>query len=232
MTADIAELTRLLNNLIRIGTIAEIDYVAVRARVRLGPTLLSDWRPWAAQRAGNAQTWWAPSKGEPIVFLSPGGDLARGVITQSLYSEAAPAPSHSPNVSRTNYPDGAYVQYDHGNHAMEAILPADSSATLTADSITVNASTVTANAQKITCNAPDTTCTGDLTVGGNLAVAGSSALNGGANVKAGKSGKAMHVDGVIEATKDVIANGKSGFGHTHDVFGVGAPTSTPKAVSP
>jgi phage baseplate assembly protein V len=221
MTADIAELTRLLNNLIRLGTIAEVDYDAERARVRLGPKLVTTWRPWVAQRAGNAKTWWAPCVDEQVVMLSPGGDLTRGLITLSLYSEAFPAPSHSGTVDQTDYPDGAYVQYDHANHALAAILPAGSSATLTADSIT-------ANAKEVTSNAPNTKCTGDLAVDGNLIVSGASAFNGGVNAKAGASGKAMTVQGSVEATEDVVANGVSLCDHDHDVLAVGAPTSKAK----
>lgn len=153
MNADTAELHRLLSNLIRLGTIAEVDHVAALARVQIGQ-LLTEWRPWSTQRAGNARTWWAPSIGEQVMFFSPGGDMASGIIMSSVYSTAHPAPSENPAFDTAIYPDGAVIQYDHESHALTAILPDDSSAKVKAD--------------EIIADAPQTTCTGDLHVNGTI----------------------------------------------------------------
>lgn len=153
MNADTAELHRLLSNLIRLGTIADVDHVAALARVQIGQ-LLTEWRPWSTQRAGNARTWWAPSIGEQVMFFSPGGDMASGIIMSSIYSTANPAPSDNPAFDTAIYPDGAVIQYDHESHALTVTLPDDSSATVTAS--------------QVTSNAPETTCTGNLTVGGTI----------------------------------------------------------------
>ncbi|WMR36092.1 phage baseplate assembly protein V, partial [Metapseudomonas otitidis] len=42
---DFATLARLLENLIRLGTIAEVDHAAARVRVQSGQ-LLTGWLPW------------------------------------------------------------------------------------------------------------------------------------------------------------------------------------------
>ena len=190
MNATTAELYRLLHNLIRIGTIAEVDHAVAQARVQIGP-LLTDWRPWGAQRAGNAQTWWAPSIGEQVLFFSPGGDMTSGIIMSALYSTAHPAPSDNQTLDMTVYPDGAIIQYDHATHALSATLPEGSSATITATAITAIADIVTADA-------PTTICTGDLRVAGNITAQ--------ANIT---------VAGTLAATGDVTGAGISLSGHKH-----------------
>ena len=55
MTADYSELLRLILNLIRFGTIADIDHDAQRVRVLVGKNTTT-WRPWITFRAGDAQT--------------------------------------------------------------------------------------------------------------------------------------------------------------------------------
>jgi phage baseplate assembly protein V len=205
MTADLTEILRLLQNLIRIGTIAEVS--GKTARVKLGPKLVTDWLKWTAQRAGDARTWWCPTVGEQVMVLSPGGDLTRGKIHASVYSAKFPAPENNPHIHTVHYSDGAFIQYDSKAHALTATLPKGSA---------------TINAIKVTLNTPETLCTGDLTVEKNLivletaTVAGSSALNGGVNAKAGKAGgAAMKIEGSVEASVDVLAGKVSLAKHPH-----------------
>ncbi|MDN2669794.1 phage baseplate assembly protein V [Janthinobacterium sp. SUN026] len=205
MNADLSDLLRLLQNLIRLGTIAEVK--GAKARVRLGPNLITEWLNWATRRAGSTRTWSAPTVGEQVIVFSPGGDLTRGIIVPALYSQAFDAPESSDTIHTTHYPDGAVVQYDHAAHALTATLPGGT-ATVTAD--------------KVTSNAPSTICTGDLTVMKNLivkqstTVEGVTTLNGGVNAKAGAAGGvAMAVQGSIKATDDVLAGAISLAKHTH-----------------
>jgi len=86
MTAELNELFRLVTNLIRFGTIAEVDCHAQRVRVCTGDNL-TDWRPWLTSRAGSTQTWCSPSVGEQVILLSPEGDLMQSVVLPSVYSE-------------------------------------------------------------------------------------------------------------------------------------------------
>ena len=205
MNADLSDLLRLLQNLIRLGTIAEVK--GAKARVRLGPTLTTEWLNWATRRAGSTRTWSAPTVGEQVIVFSPGGDLTRGIIVPALYSQAFDAPESSDSIHTTHYPDGAVVQYDHAAHALTATLPGGT-ATITAD--------------KVTSNAPSTICTGDLTIMKNLivkqsaTVEGVTTLNGGVNAKAGAAGGvAMAVQGSIKASEDVLAGAISLARHAH-----------------
>jgi len=201
MTADTSELLRLLLNLIRVGTIADIDHDAQRVRVRVGKNTTT-WRPWTTARAGQAQTWWPPSMGEQVILLSPEGNFDHGVILPAVYSNQFAPPSTDPAHHTTRYPDGAVVQYDSAAHVLSATLP--------------DGTSVTALPGKVTSNAEDTLCTGNLTVLKNLIVGGLSSLNGGMAVTPGKDGGAAAlINGKLEASDDVVAKGISLVKHPH-----------------
>ncbi|KAF3999222.1 phage baseplate assembly protein V [Glaciimonas immobilis] len=201
MTADISELLRLLHNLIRLGTIAEIDHDAQRVRVKVGNNL-TNWRPWVTIRAGDAQTWWPPTIGEQVILLSPEGDFDHGVILPAVYSDQFAPPSTDPAHHTTRYADGAIVQYDSAAHALSATLPDGTSITVVPGQITLDAA--------------ESLCTGNLTVQKNLIVSAMSSLNGGMAVTAGASGgPAARIEGKLEATDDIVANGISLTGHKH-----------------
>lgn len=104
-----SELKRLLNNLIRLGTVTEVD--GTRARVKTGENL-TPLRPWMTQRAGEDSTWWAPSVGEQVLLLSPGGDLAQAIILPALYQDEFPAPETDPDIRKTQYRDGTSVEHN------------------------------------------------------------------------------------------------------------------------
>lgn len=215
MNADLSNLSRLLQNLIRLGTIAQVE--GAKARVQLGPKLTTEWLKWTTRRAGSTRTWSAPTVGEQVIVFSPGGDLTRGIIVPALYSQAFDAPETSDTIHTTHYPDGAVVQYDHAAHALTATLPGGT-ATITAD--------------KVTSDAPSTICTGDVTIMGNLivkksaTVIGATALNGGVNAKAGAAGGvAVAVQGSVKASDDVLAGAISLVKHQHGGVRAGSDQS-------
>lgn len=205
MTADLptlSDLLRLILNLIRIGTVAKIDYKGQRARIQVGKNT-TDWRPWATLRAGGAQTWWPPTLGEKVIMFSPEGDFNQAIILPAVYSDKAAPPSTNPAHHTTRYADGAIVQYDSDAHTLTAILPGGGTATVKAD--------------KVTADALETICTGNLTVAKNLTVNGVSMLNAGVNATPGPDGgPAMSVTGKIHATDDITSGNISLIGHAHD----------------
>ncbi len=128
---DLVELNRLLHNLLRFGVVESVDHAAATCTVRTG-ALVTRAMPWLVQRAGDARTWWAPSVGEQVVLLCPGGDTTRGVVMPAIYSNAAPRPAGSDTAHVTSYPDGAQVSYDPESHQLVASLPAGGTASLAA----------------------------------------------------------------------------------------------------
>lgn len=127
-----ADLSRRLENLIRLGTIAAVDPGTARCRVSTGG-LETEWLPWLAQRAGTDRDWNPPSAGEQCLVICPSGDPAVGVVLLGIYSDSAPANDDSLDRRRTTYRDGAVIEYDTATHALRAALPAGGTAELIAD---------------------------------------------------------------------------------------------------
>ncbi len=119
---QLAELARLIENLVRLGTIAEVDVAKVRVRVKSGD-ITTTWIPWLALRAGTSKEWDPPTVSEQVVLLSPSGVLAQGVALVGLFSDANPANGDREGLHRRTYPDGAVVEYDFVAHVLRATLP-------------------------------------------------------------------------------------------------------------
>lgn len=119
---DFAALSRLIENLIRFGTIAEVDEVKALVRVKSGD-ILTAWRPWISARAGEDREWNPPTVGEQVIYFSPSGLLAQGVALCGLFSDSKPANGDRPALHRTTYRDGAVIEYDSVAHHLRAILP-------------------------------------------------------------------------------------------------------------
>lgn len=122
--ARIGELERRLGNLLRPGTIKEVDYANARVRVQTGGNVTA-WLPWMTTRAGGNREWNAPEVGEQVLLLSPHGELAQGYVLPSIYQDAHPANGDRATVRRIDYADGAYTEYDRGSHTLTANLAED-----------------------------------------------------------------------------------------------------------
>lgn len=129
---DYAELARLIENLIRIGTIADVDPVEARVRVQTGD-LLTGWLPWQAARAGADREWDPPTVDEQVVLLSPSGQLANGVAITGLFSDVKPANGDRAKLHRRTYSDGAVIEYDSQAHHLRAQLPGGGTTELISD---------------------------------------------------------------------------------------------------
>ncbi|CAI0717592.1 Phage P2 baseplate assembly protein gpV [Serratia liquefaciens] len=114
----IAELIRLLENVIRVGVVTEIDEDAWRVRVATGE-LDTAWLRWNAQRAGAFNIWLPPSIGEQVWLVCIGGNPETAIIGGSLYSSDHPAPGGSRNEMVITAPDGAKFRYDADDGALE-----------------------------------------------------------------------------------------------------------------
>jgi phage baseplate assembly protein V len=211
-----AELLRLISNLIRLGTIAEVDHERARARVKSGE-LLTDWLVWLTPRAGTTRDWDPPTVGEQVMVLSESGDLTNGLIVPAVYSNPTPAPSHDPALYRRVYPDGAVIEYDHASHALRATIPGSAAlhtdTTLTATAggnatidtqakLTATAADnaeVATQAQLIATAAAGAIINADTVINGNLAINGNLSQ---------ASGNTATMAGAVHFTGAVTSNGK------------------------
>ena len=109
-------------NLIRWGTVAEVNHAAGTVRVQLGEKQ-SAWLPWVERRAGDVKTWCPPTTGEQVILFAPQGHLPRAVALAGVFSTENPAQSDNPDASRWDFDDGAVIEYDKATHHLKAVLP-------------------------------------------------------------------------------------------------------------
>lgn len=161
---ELTEIFRKLANIVRIGTISDIDYDKQLVRVQIGE-LKTGWLKFFTLRAGAVRIWSPPSPGEQVAVISICGELKQGLVIPSLFQNAFPAPSNSPDVHCMLFKDGASLEYNTATHALAVTLPADGTIALTAPgAITLNAlGGVTINAD-VTVNGTITS-TGDQVAG-------------------------------------------------------------------
>ncbi|WP_145533789.1 phage baseplate assembly protein V [Yersinia alsatica] len=159
---QLTEILRLLRNLIRIGTVAEVDLDQALCRVATGDNT-TGWLNWLTLRAGQSRSWWAPSGGEQVLILSLGGELDTGFVLPGIFSDDFPPPSASADGLYLSFPDGATLHYEPDSGELladgikTAVINASESVNATAPNITCAASV------KILLNTPEVECTNNLT---------------------------------------------------------------------
>ncbi|PZW97300.1 phage baseplate assembly protein V [Pseudomonas sp. 478] len=127
---DSATLARMIANLIRFGTIADIQMRPPRVQVNTG-TLTTGWLPWIAPRAGADREWNPPTVNEQVILFSPSGQLGNGVVLTGLFSDHIPANGDREGLHRRTYRDGAVIEYDSITHHLNATLPEKGTTNLT-----------------------------------------------------------------------------------------------------
>ena len=115
------EILRRLENLVRLGTIAEVRHAKpARVRVKTGE-LLTTWVPWIDQRAGETAHWSPPTAGEQCLLLSPGGDLTQAVALAGVFSDKHPQNSEDPKEVRTTYANGDTMAHNSETGSFELL---------------------------------------------------------------------------------------------------------------
>jgi len=195
--ADIAELVRL-------GTVIEVDLAEARCRVRYGDPdsddepAASGWVRWLTGRAGETRTWSPPSEGEQVVLLCPDGQLGAAVALCGIVQDAFPAVGDSV-TELIEWSDGARISYDPDGSELRAELPAGATVTV------ISPGGVTIEAEDGVSIVGPVSIEGDVTIDGDVAVTGR-----------------------IEAEGDVTAAGVSLETHRHPgVTAGGAQTGQP-----
>lgn len=197
-----SENPRLIENLIRIGTVSEVDLAAARCRVKSGQ-LESAWLQWREVRAGTTRTWNPPTVGEQVLVLSPSGDPAQAIVLTGIYSNGSPAPSDSATEHMVVYPDGARISYDHGSGHLDVTGIATATVQASGD---------------VVIDSPHTRFTGQVTIEGLLTYqAGLSGKNGGGNATS-IQGDITHTGGNLSSNGIVV--------HLHIHGGVEAGSSS------
>lgn len=119
MNEQLAEIQRLLRNLIRIGTVSAVNLDDGLCRVDTGNNT-TGWLHWLTARAGKTRSWNAPSVGEQVLVLCLGGELDTGFVLPGIFSDDNPAPSASADALHWSFPDGAVIEYEPATGALTA----------------------------------------------------------------------------------------------------------------
>ena len=119
-TLRVSELERRLANVVRYGTITQVDPGNARARVTFGGETASAWLPFSTSRAGGARVWSPPVQGEQVVVFSPMGDTGTGIIMGSVPNDAFPPPSSDGATYRIDMPGGVSISVAGGSISITA----------------------------------------------------------------------------------------------------------------
>ena len=166
---SLAELARLIENLIRLGTVAEVQVEPPRVRVKTG-NVTTAWRPWFALRAGEDREWDPPTVGEQVILFSPSGNLAQGVALTGLFSDQIPANGDREGLHRRTYRDGAVIEYDSIAKHLRATLPGTAEVIAEGDiDVTSNANISAVALGDINLNSGGNI---QITAAGNIAITG------------------------------------------------------------
>lgn len=215
MSHAVSELDRRLANIIRQGTITELDLANARVKVDLGD-LVTDWLPWHTARAGATRTWSAPRAGEQVTVMSPSGELGQGAVVPGLYQTAHPAPSDSQDVETTVYPDGTTVEHNSASNTYTITVAGSANVVINCKNATVNAAT------KVELATPLVHCTQALTVEGLITGKGGLAVSGGSGAT---------VNGDFRAQNGAFTHNSKNVGSAHTHTGVQPGGSTTGAPS-
>jgi phage baseplate assembly protein V len=204
---DLGELDRRLANIVRIGTIAQLDEVNAQVKVKIDDGLTTAWLPWVTARAGNTRTWSAPRVGEQVVLMAPSGELDQGVVLPSIYQDSYGAPASSKDQETTVYPDGTTVDYNSATNTFTMTVAGAARVIVNCKEATVNAETsVTLATPLVQMNTDQCNVSGNLTVDGLFEYKGGLIGSGGAGSTATINGN-ITVDGNISATGNMSAGG-------------------------
>lgn len=153
------DIYRLLNNLVRIGTISSINSKQAKARVMFEDrdNVVSKELNLLFQRTIGTQDYVIPKVGEQVVCLLLPNGLEEGYILGSFYTKKNIPPANDENKRLIIFEDGSLLEYDNGRITINATKDVN---IISAENINITA------ANNVTIN-------GNLQVNGNINASGS-----------------------------------------------------------
>lgn len=197
-----AEIERRMQNLLRLGTIAEIDNAQHLVRVKTGD-ILTQWLEYPADIGNNYHRWRPVRIGQQVLIACISGEINNALIVSMLYDNANPPPNTSASQDVIAFDDGTTLTYDSAESRLTAACVGDVDVTSGGK---INATAATS----ITLDAPQTTITGRCTVEKLLTYLGGMAGSGSAG-----GGTAVIKGSIKVEAGDVTADGINLKTHTH-----------------
>lgn len=190
MNYDVEEMHRMLTNMIRVGSIKQVDIGNKRVRVTVAGCV-TDWIPWGTARAGKTRNWSPPNIGEQIILFSPFGDMTQAVAGPSIYQDDFDAPADSADRETILFADGSTIDYNSATNTYNLTVTGSGNVNINCVNATITA------VDKVTIDTPETMVTGNLTVSksfqmgtetgtttlkGNVEITGGTLTHNGKNV--------------------------------------------------
>lgn len=170
---ELADLRRRLANLIRIGTISQVNYKNATARVQIGQ-IETTWLPWLL-RDGEDKVWHGVDLKEQVLVLSPSGDLNQGLIVPSIYKEPI---SDDGNLFKMRFMDGSVLSFNRKNGDLIADITGNAQIKTPQEIIAEADKSVTIKSPTIILDG-NVTVTQNLTVNKDVNTLGNVSLSGG-----------------------------------------------------
>ncbi|NRA86406.1 MAG: phage baseplate assembly protein V [Rhizobiales bacterium] len=133
-TGNIAEITRLLENVLVMTSITEVDTAKAKVKVAVGDGS-SGWLPFSTP-AGKVSIWSPPSVGQSVMLLSPSGNIDQAIVLSGGFNDANP-------------PKSSEADCLHISIGSSSLFIKDGEVIIKADKITVEANEITHKAPKV-----------------------------------------------------------------------------------
>ncbi len=141
MSFEQSDQKRRLHNIIRTGTIADVDYQNWRIKIKTGG-ITSAWLPHPAE-VGNNYIRWSPLKiGQQVRLACPSGDINNAFVIAHDYDANHAPPSTATDTDIIQFTDGSKIE----KTATTLTIHSAGDLNLTADgNITINGARVDIN---------------------------------------------------------------------------------------
>jgi phage baseplate assembly protein V len=220
-----SETDRRLSAMMIPGTISEVQLKPLRVRVSDGDGWTSALLRVFALSAGKVRTWRPPSIGEDAIILSPSGLPEQGLVIVGAFGNEFEQNDELDTITATDYPDGSRDSHEHEKKERTISIPAGGKLTLNvgASSLVIEDEQITLKTTNFIVDNVLSTFKGMATVEKLLTY-----LNGMTGTPGDSENTAVQT-GIIRIEGDLILNGISHAGHTHQERGdgnlVGPPTN-------
>lgn len=124
MSLTLADLSRLLDELICPGTIAEVDHARRRVRLDIRGRR-TGWLAYPNEIGRNFRRWRPLRVGTQVLAACPSGNPANAVIVAIIPTDALPPPSTDESLDRIEFNDGSLVEYDSAAHKLRVVSVGD-----------------------------------------------------------------------------------------------------------
>jgi phage baseplate assembly protein V len=148
-----SEFARRLNNIVRFGTVAEVDLKKARIRVKIGK-ITTSWIPWMTT-AGAIKIWNPPIVGEQICVVSQGGDLSLAAAIPSIFQDKFSAPNSSDDLIKLELSPQTSVEFSKASNEVRVqVGDAEMSFSSSKFQVFIGASEIEVTPASISINAP------------------------------------------------------------------------------